>query len=185
MTFTLRFFARISLLICAAAGAQSGTPNNLAATAVSTSVLTANGTTASASFVAFTTNSLVMPALPPNTTRAGECDLVWQQSASTSDTPRLGLNTSTALTGLWIKGSQFRNATGTVVNQLPSAVVSTATTTGITASMTPAAINTSYQVHVDFSVQTDSSHTEVITVFGLTTGGTLTLVAGSSCTWLP
>jgi hypothetical protein len=150
-----------------------------------TATLTANGTTTSSTFAPFTTNSLVLPALPINTTRHGYCDLLWQQSASTSDHPQLALTTNNSLTGFWIEGSQYRSTTSAVVNLLPVAVVTSAASTAVTAAMTPAATGTTYQVHVDFVAATNGSNTETITVEGLTPGGTLTLVAGSSCSWLP
>ena len=149
-----------------------------------TAVMTGNGTVTSASFVTFTTNTLVLPTVPISTKRYGECDIVWQTSA-TADTPTFAFNTNNTLTGLWILGTHYYQSTSAVTNLLPPAAITTATSTAFTAALTAANANTSYQVHVDFSLQTNGSNTEQITVYAKINGGTLTIESGTSCAWLP
>jgi hypothetical protein len=149
-----------------------------------TTVLTANGTTTSATFAAFTTNSLVLPVIPATQKRYGHCDLMWQAS-STSDAIELGLNTSATSTGFQILESLTYMTTGTPIFLLPPAAATTATTTAVTASTTPAGTGTSYLTHVTFSLQSNTNP-QTITVEGqIASGGTLTLVAGSACGWGP
>ena len=148
-----------------------------------TTVMAANGTTTSTSFAALTTTSLVMQAVPASTTRQGECDIIWETSA-TADTPTFALNTSATLTGLWIAGSQTYGSTSTVTNFLPVAVVTTATSTAFTAALTAAGATTFYQTHVAFTVSTNTN-AQTITLYAKINAGTLTVQAGSSCAWLP
>lgn len=163
--------------------AQTGTPSGAPILAFNSAVLTGNGTTTSASFVALTTNSLVMPTLPPNTTRIGRCVLVWETSA-TADNPTFALNTNNALTGLWILGGHYYQSTTAITNFLPVAVTTTAKSTAVSAALTAAASSTFYTYIVDFSVQTGAT-TETITLFAEISGGTLTVQAGSACGWYP
>ena len=184
MTFMRKLSVLTSLIL--AAGilcAQSGTPSAAPVTAYNTVVMTAAGTVTSTSFVAFTTNTLVLPIIPPSTTRKGYCDIIWQTSA-TADTPTFAFNTNNTLTGLWILGSHYYGTTSAVTNMLPPAVVTTATQTAFTAALTAAAATTSYQVHVEFSVQTNASPQQ-ISVYAKINGGTLTVEPGTSCSWLP
>jgi len=147
--------------------------------------MTGAGTVTSASFGTFTTNTLVLPIVPPSTTRKGYCDIVWQTSA-TADTPTFAFNTSATSTGFWILGSQYYGTTSAVtnINLLPPAAVTTATQTAFTAALTAAAATTSYQVHVEFAVQTNTNPQQ-ITVYAKINGGTLTVEPGTSCGWLP
>jgi len=146
--------------------------------------MTGAGTVTSSSFVTFTTNTLVLPTVPISTTRRGYCDIVWQTSA-TADTPTFAFNTNNALTGLWIQGAHYYSSTSATTNLLPPAVITTATQTAFTAALTAANANISYQVHVDFSLQTNGSNTEQITVYAKINGGTLTIEPGSGCAYLP
>jgi hypothetical protein len=108
---------------------------------------------------------------------------VWQTSA-TADTPTFAFNTSATSTGFWILGSQYYGTTSAVTNLLPPAAVTTATQTAFTAALTAAAATTSYQVHVEFAVQTNTNPQQ-ITVYAKINGGTLTVEPGTSCGWLP
>ena len=153
MTFMLKLSALTSLILLAPGLlAQTGTPNNAPVTASNTVVMTAAGTVTSTSFVTFTTNTLVLPLVPGSTARKGYCDISFLVSL-TSVTPTFAFNTSATLTGFWILGSQYNNATTTVVNLLPpTAAVTTATQTAFTAALTvPSAVNW-FQVHVDFAL---------------------------------
>ncbi len=164
--------------------AQTGTPSARPTTAFNTTVMTAAGTVTSTSFVTFTTNTLALPVIPPSTTRKGECDLIFLVS-STSVTPTFALNTNATSTGLWVLGSQFRNATTTDVNFLPpTAAVTTATQTAFTAALTMPSAASWFQVHVDFALQTNTNPQQV-TVYAKVNSGTLTVEPGSSCSWLP
>lgn len=150
-----------------------------------TSVLTGAGTTTSASLAVFTTNSLVMPTLPISTSRYGFCDLIWGTSNVTG-TVILGLKTSATLTGLQILDSKSYVATAAIVNFQPVAAVATATSTAFTGSLTATGTTVTNATHFGFSVITNASNAQTITVVGDITGGfTLTLGAGSSCGWLP
>jgi hypothetical protein len=145
--------------------------------------MAANGTVTSSSFVTFTTTTLVMPQIPASTVRRGSCDLIWETSA-TADTPTFALTTSATSTGFWILGSQYSSSTSAVVNFLPIAVVTSATDTAVTAAQTAANANTFYHTHVDFVLSTNANP-QTITVKGKINGGTLTIQAGSGCTWAP
>lgn len=188
MTSMQQLSARISLALLlllggVAAAPQTGTPNGSALTAYNSVTMTGNGTVTSSSFVTFTTNTLVLPIVPPSTTRRGFCDIVWQTSALI-DTPTFALNTNATSTGLWILGSQTYPTTATITNLLPIAAVSTATQTAFTAALTAGVINTSYQTHVTFTLQTNTNPQQ-ITVYAKINGGTLTVEAGSGCSWMP
>ena len=183
MTFMRKLSALTSLLLASGLLAQTGTPRNLPTIAANTTVMTGNGTVASSSFVTFTTNTLVLPIVPPSTTRYGYCDIIWQTSALV-DTPTFAFNTSATSTGFWILGSQTYPTTTTITNLLPIAVVTTATQTAFTAALTAGVINTSYQTHVAFSLSTNTNPQQ-ITVYAKINGGTLTVEAGSGCSWLP
>ena len=182
MTCTRTLSVLTSLLFSASLLAQSGTPNGMPLTAVGSSTMTANGTVTSSSFVTFTTTTLALPLVPPGTTRIGSCDLIWETSA-TADTPTFALNTGSALTGLWIIGSKYDSSTSASVNFLPIAVVTSATSTAVSAALTAANATTFYHFHTDFTIQTNGTNTELITVFAKINGGTLTVQAGSSCVW--
>jgi hypothetical protein len=184
MIFMRKLSVLISLiLLITGVPAQTGTPRNMPVVAANTTVMTGDGTVTSASFVTFTTNTLIMPTLPPSTTRAGYCDILWQESANTNS-GTFGLNTNNTLTGLYIHGTQYYGSTTTSAYFLPPAVVTTATTTAFTASWPVVAANTTYQIHTEFTVSTNTKP-QVITVYALTSAGTLTVKAGSSCAWLP
>ena len=184
MTFTRKLNALTSLIFSAGLLlAQTGTPSSAPVTAYNTTVMTGAGTVTSASFGTFTTNTLVLPIVPPSTTRKGYCDIVWQTSA-TADTPTFAFNTSATSTGFWILGSQYYGTTSAVTNLLPPAAMTTATQTAFTAALTAAAATTSYQVHVEFAVQTNTNPQQ-ITVYAKINGGTLTVEPGTSCGWLP
>jgi hypothetical protein len=146
-----------------------------------TTVLTSNQTTTSATFV---TLNLALPIVPVSTNKKGSCDLLWETS-TTADTVILGLNTSATSTGFNIIDSYYFPTTTTTQNLLPGAAVTTATTTAVSASMTAASSSTPYNLHVDFTLRANTN-AQTITVFGdITAGGTLTLLAGSSCGWQP
>jgi hypothetical protein len=184
MTFMRKLSALTSLILAAGLiHAQTGTQSAAPITAYNTVVMTGAGTVTSTSYVTFTTNTLVLPIVPPSTTRRGYCDISWQTSA-TADTPTFAFNTNNTLTGLWILGSHYYQSTSAVTNFLPPAVVTTATQTAFTAALTAAAATTSYQVHVDFSVQTNTNPQQ-ITVYAKINAGTLTVEPGSGCSWLP
>jgi len=108
---------------------------------------------------------------------------VWETSA-TADTPTFAFNTSSTLTGLWILGSHYYQSTSAVTNLLPIGVVTTATQTAFTAALTAANATTFYEVRVDFALQTNANPQQ-LTVYAKINGGTLTVQAGSSCSWLP
>jgi hypothetical protein len=147
-----------------------------------TTVLTSNKTTTSASLASLT---LALPAVPVNTNRYGTCNLVWEASAT--DNVVFGLNTSAAPTSFQLLWSTKYLATGTNASGFPiPAAVTTAVTTTVTASIAPTNSNTLYPVQLAFSLQTGATNPVTITVYGdITSGATLTLLAGSSCGWLP
>ena len=160
----------------------TGEVKNYQIITTNTTVLTANQTTTSATLANL---NLSLPTVPISTTRKGNCKLIFESSA-TGDTVILGLNTSAAPTNFQIIGSTYFPSTSTVQNFLPPAAVSSATTTAFTAAMTVAAASTEYEVSVDFSLQTGATSPVTIGVYGdITSGGTLTLLNGSTCEWAP
>jgi hypothetical protein len=153
--------------------------------ALSTVGASSGNTTTSTSFASL---GLSMPAVPISTTAHGKCNLVWQGS-STSYTIQLGLNANNAPTGLYITNacSYTGTANSTITCVLPTSI-STATTVAVTGTLTPAATSTNYSTHVEFTLQTGSSNTVTLTVYGLVSnsGETLTLEPTQSvCGWDP
>ena len=171
------------LLLSVGLLAQTGTPNNEPTTPVKTVVMTANGTVTSTSFVTFTTTTLPLPLIPPSTARKGNCDIIFQTSANTV-TPTFAFNTNNSLTGLTILGSHYYQSTSAVTNFLPPANITTATSSAFTAALTVVAGSTTYQVHVDFVVFTNTNPQQ-ITVYAKVNSGTLTIVGGSACSLEP
>jgi hypothetical protein len=189
MIFMRKLSALTSLLLLAAiAHAQAGTMTPAGLLQIqggATTVMTGAGTVTSSSFVTFTTNTLMKPTLPANTARKGTCDLIWQGSATTGVTPTFALNTSATLTSLQIMGSTNHSSTSAVVNFLPPTTpTTTATQTAFTTTLAVASSSAWYHLHVDFAVLTNANP-QTITVYGKVASGTLTVQAGSACSWLP
>jgi hypothetical protein len=150
-----------------------------------TAVIAGTGTTASATPVALTTNTLSLPSVPISTTRYGQCDLVIQSSVQ-ADAVGIAINTNQAPTDLQILGSTLYTSTSAVVNLLPPAAVNSATSTLVMAAVALPANNTSYALHFSFSLKTTGSNAVVLGIYGqIASGGTLSVISGSSCAWLP
>lgn len=143
--------------------------------------MTGAGTVTSTSFVTFTTNTLVLPVVPANTTRRGTCALSFQGSTS-AVTPSFGINTSATLTGLYVMGVHYYFSTSAIANALPIAPVTTATTTALVNNLVLAAGTTSYELTFEFTVSANAN-AQTITIFGKTNSGTVTVDAGSGCSW--
>ena len=163
-------------------GAPSAGVSAVTWTGPFTTVLTSNQTTTSSTAA---TLGLSLPTVPGSTSVAGECTLRYEAS-SASDAVQLFLYTSAAPTGFYVNGSTRYTTTSAVVNQLPLAVVTTSVATAITTSADVATATTFYRVDVPFSLVTASGTPVTITVYGsIASSGTLTLGAGSSCSWHP
>lgn len=147
-----------------------------------TTVLTSDQTTTSSTAA---TLNLAMASVPISQSRKGSCDLI-VQSNGTTNALQIYLNTSAASTAFQILNSIVYPTTGSASIQLPPAVVTSATSTAASNTFVTPASGTSYAIHIDFSLRTNGSNAEVITVYGAIAGGsTLTLKANSTCSWLP
>jgi hypothetical protein len=133
---------------------------------------------------AWTTTGLVLPSVPVNTTKTGHCTIYWQMS-STSYTATFGLGMNNAPTNVWGASRVFYNGTGSL--SLLAFTQSATTATAISTAATAGASSTTYEALIDFTIQTGSSNAVVMTIYGQTSNsiGTLSIMPGSSCYWLP
>jgi hypothetical protein len=133
---------------------------------------------------AWTTTGLVLPSVPASKTKTGHCTIYWQMS-STSYTATFGLGMDNAPTNVW-GGTRVISAAAGTQNWLAftqsataTAAISTAATAGVAA--------TTYEALMDFTIQTGATNPVTMTIYGQTSnsGGTLTIMPGSTCYWLP
>jgi hypothetical protein len=132
----------------------------------------------------FTTTGLVLPTVPVSTTKNGRCVVLWQMS-STSYTATFGFGMSNAPTGLW-GGSEVNYAAANTASWLAFSQTATAAT-AISTAATAGVVSTTYKATIDFTLQTGSSNAVALTLYGevSNTSGTLTIMPGSACYWLP
>jgi hypothetical protein len=145
---------------------------------------TTRTTAASIGTTGFTTTGLVLPTVPPNTTKNGRCVVLWQMS-TTSYTASFGMGMSAAPAGLWGGTSVTYGAVGTS-NWLAFSQTATAAT-AVSTAVTAGTANTTYRAEIDFTLQTGSSNPVAVTLYGLVSqaSATLTIEPGSACYWLP
>jgi hypothetical protein len=133
---------------------------------------------------AWTTTGLALPSVSTNTTKAGHCTIYWQMS-STSYTATFGLGMNNAPTNVWGGSKVIYAAAGT---QSWLAFTQSATaTTAISTAATAGATGTTYEALVDFVIQTGATNPVQMTIYGQSSNssGTLSIMPGSTCYWLP
>ncbi len=164
-------------------------PGAIAPTTVTASGIVTGGndttrTTTATMTNSWTTTGLVLPTVPASTIKVGRCVVFWQMS-STSYTATFGFGMTNSPTNLWGATKVVYAAAGTqnYLSFTQTATTATAISTAATAGVT----NTTYEAAVDFTIQTGSSNTVGLTLFGETnnSGATLTIEPGSACSWLP
>ncbi len=143
----------------------------------SVSLLTSTAITASS----LTTTGLALPVLQPSTPTRGHCSIIWEMSSGIA-TATFGIGTSATPSGFWISPARIWN--GTAVTYGSYTVISNTTKTNIAATVAPAGTGTGYLIDFDFLLE-ESASGGIVTVYGLTTAGTLTIEPGSSCGWEP
>ena len=141
--------------------------------------ITTNYTNATTSYTAI----LALPAVAASTTLRGECTLTYEDS-STSGTATFAVGLSAAPTDLWVTDAP---TTGTFV--APTAyTITTTTTTAVSGALTTTTANAPYQIYLSFLlVNPSTAPGNVLTVYAESNNAsyTVTVLAGSSCSWLP
>jgi hypothetical protein len=138
--------------------------------------LASNFTTTSASFV---TTGLALPTVPGSAGKMhGYCIVGWQE-ASSSNTVQWGISTSATLTGLSVFGV---DSPGTTSLPFYATGITTATTTAVSGTDAAAASATSYIEKLDFTLSANTNN-QTLTLYALTSGGTLTVLKDSVCGW--
>ncbi len=140
-------------------------------------VLTTNYTNATTGYTAVA----ALPTIQGPLTLSGECSLVWE-SSSTSGTPTFAVQASAAPTDLWVTAVASGGA-----YTIPTYTTITSTTqTAITGALTTTAATTPYRLTLNFSV-VNPAGANTITVYAESNNAsyTTTVLAGSSCQWVP
>lgn len=139
--------------------------------------LTTAYTNATTSYTAI----LTLPATAAGTTLRGECTLTYEDS-STSGTATFAAGLSAAPTDLWVTANP---TTGTFVAPTFTTITST-TTTAVTGALATTTANAPYQVYLSFTVENATAAT-TLTIYAESnsTSYTVSVLAGSSCAWLP
>lgn len=153
---------------------QSATDSGTPCTPV---VLTTNYTNATTGYTAVA----ALPTIQGPLTLRGECSLVWE-SSSTSGTPTFAVQASAAPTDLWVTAVASGGA-----YTIPTYTTITSTTqTAVTGALTTTAATTPYRLTLNFSV-VNPAGANTITVYAESNNAsyTTTVLAGSSCQWVP
>ncbi len=156
---------------------SSGQVSTDSGTPCSPSVITTAYTNATTSYTAI----MALPAVQGATTVRGECTLTYQDS-STSGTATFAVGMSAAPTDLWVTSNP---TTGVFVAPTFTTVTST-TTTAVTGALVTTAANAPYQVYLSFTLEA-ATVPATMTVYAESNSAsyTVTVLAGSSCSYLP
>ena len=124
---------------------------------------------------------MALPAVQGSTTVRGECTLVWEDS-STSGTPTFAVQLSAAPTDLWV--TAVPSAGAYVAPTFTT--ITTTTQTAVTGALTTTAATTPYRLSLNFALQNATAAT-TLTVYAESNNAsyTVTVLAGSSCQWVP
>ncbi len=163
----------VSILAMNSSG-QSATDSGTPCTPV---VLTTNYTNATTGYTAVA----ALPTIQGPLTLRGECSLVWE-SSSTSGTPTFAVQASAAPTDLWVTAV----ASGGAYTIPTYTTITSATQTAVTGALTTTAATTPYRLTLNFSV-VNPAGANTITVYAESNNAsyTTTVLAGSSCQWVP
>lgn len=164
----------VSILAMNSSG-QTGTDSSVPCSPVYLSAAYTNATTAY-------TAVLTMPTTQASTAVHGECDLTWE-SSSTSGTVTFGVGLSATPTDLWVSAVP---ADGAYV--APSyTTITSVTTTAVTGALVTTADTTPYKVHLYFLLANSSTAANTLTVYAESNNASYTasILAGSSCYWVP
>ncbi len=153
---------------------QSATDSGTPCTPV---VLTTNYTNATTGYTAVA----ALPTIQGPLTLSGECSFTWE-SSSTSGTPTFAVQASAAPTDLWVTAV----ASGGVYTIPTYTTITSTTQTAITGALTTTAATTPYRLTLNFSV-VNPAGANTITVYAESNNAsyTTTVLAGSSCQWVP
>lgn len=153
---------------------QSATDSGTPCTPV---VLTTNYTNATTGYTAVA----ALPTIQGPLTLRGECSLVWE-SSSTSGTPTFAVQASAAPTDLWVTAV----ASGGTYTIPTYTTITSTTQTAVTGALTTTAATTPYRLTLNFAV-VNPAGANTITVYAESNNAsyTTTVLAGSSCQWVP
>lgn len=141
------------------------------------SVLLTNYTNATTAYTAV----LALPPVQGNVTLTGECNLAWE-SSSTSGTVTFAAQLSAAPTNLWATAGGGGGVYGVPVYT----AITTTTQTAITGALAASAATTPYTATFRFAlVNGTSPNTLTIYAESNSASFTATVLAGSSCKWVP
>jgi hypothetical protein len=156
---------------------SSGQTATDSATPCAPVVLTAAYTNATAAFTAIT----VLPTVQGATTLRGECTLMWEDS-STAVTPTFAVQLSNAPTDLWINA-----VVSSGVYVVPTfTTITTTAQTAVASSLVTTTATTPYKLSLSFALVNGASP-NTLTVYAESdsTSHTVTVLAGSYCSWVP
>jgi hypothetical protein len=124
---------------------------------------------------------LALPTVQGGTTVTGECSLVWE-SSSTSGTVTFAAQLSAAPTNLWVVAG---SSNGTFVAPTYTSITTTGQT-AITGALVTTGASTPYLVKLSF-VLVNPTVANTLTIYAESnnTSYTATVLAGSSCKWVP
>jgi hypothetical protein len=124
---------------------------------------------------------MALPVVQGSTTLKGTCDVVWE-SSSTSGTPTFAVQLSAAPTDLWVTASVSSGASPVPVYT----AITTTTQTAVTGALVTTAATTPYKLSLSFVLQNATS-ANTLTVYAESNNASYTtsVLAGSSCQWIP
>ena len=127
------------------------------------------------------TSVMALPTVQGPLVLRGECTLVWESSSS-SGTPTFAVQASAAPTDLWVTAV----ATGGAYAVPVYTTITSTTQTAITGALTTATGATPYRLSINFALQNPAG-ANTITVYAESNNAsyTTTVLAGSSCQWVP
>lgn len=131
----------------------------------------------------FTSTGVTLPQIPSSTTAYtgtwnGSCVINWQQSANTN-TVQFGVGMNANPTNLVVTNKDDPGAYAATVT---TSSATWTTPTAVSGTDTPSAANTTYTNRIDFQLRPTTTTTQTITIYALTSGGTLT-IQPSWCKW--
>lgn len=153
---------------------QTGTDSGVPCAA---SVLLTNYTNATTAYTAV----MALPVVQGNVTLTGECSFVWE-SSNTSGTVTFAAQLSGAPTNLWVTA----NASGGAYAAPTYTAITTTTQTAITGALATTAATTPYTANFKFSL-VNGTGANTLTIYAESNNAsfTATVLAGSSCKWVP
>jgi hypothetical protein len=158
--------------------AQGGT--GVASTAA---VITSTFSFTATAFSTAATTQLLLSAIPASTTRAGRCDITWEQLTAAS-TVQFGIGNSVAPTNESV--STWMSNDSATVRAFDYTTHTNTTPSAITAANTTATAATAYSLEVDFTVTSPAIAPLVVGVWAVSgsSSDAVQVEPGSYCAWL-